>query len=959
MIAFGNFDVLEQTRITIQAETGPPTHTTASPGLFLVKTLTARSKIVRGRARRWISRVATTRLTSTIFLLVATVLLPACKPQSESKPQWRTQRSLDPVESLQPLDEQRLAHINTVDSWDFSDTGEHEQWTVKVEKATRKTAAGTTHRIMLISRVDIDAGRVDQVAISFKGDSKAVPVFFWAAPGQRFAETRRIEGRSVDSADEQELEFVFPVTESPDWHGPVERVRIDLTVLQTESIAVREIRFLKLEFDQSKLGEATKQSWRITRKSEQRVGRLGVPGFPISVPVDRSETEQQIRFRVAVGDHARGGTTFRVSERSSGRVLFERDVEPLETGWSDEFAVDLPPSPQADTELQLTTVAPDLQGPTAGLPAWGSLHIVERDDREPPMNVVFICIDTLRADHLATYGYHRQTSPEIDRWAERLGVVFSTTVAPAPWTLPSHIAFLSGFDALHHGSNYDRAAPDGMTFLAEFLHREGYLTAAITGGAYLNPKFGLDQGFDEYRSWTGPKEEEIAVHGPLAANWIKSNRVEPFFFFFHTYEVHGPFLEHEPFYSRFAEPRAPSEPELAIATRTLPRRAEDGFIVRREFTQRETGTREWKALGPGRDRDAIDRYDAGIASADTYIGALLNEIYSSDFADRTIVILVSDHGEALGERGLAGHAYLDDFNLLVPLIIAVPSEGWSTGRINQQVRLVDIVPTILDLVGIDIPAELDGESLQPLVIARGEPQQRDRPGRDAWSYAASSNYGIGLRDTTLGQRYEFNNTAWGSAQGHETIEGIRIGDASPNAPANEVPPATVQRLRDKVVNRAESIMPGAWIHLSSHFDSTFVVNLESSTLVDPSHLKCLACPTGLSWILPGFVSITVQPGEEYLLNGEIGASTTLDLSVEPGFNEPGIALNLALAEMDQPVELTLDHRGWHEPNDESDPGRSRANIRVWRRGAPYLGGEDAPVDRDLTQQLRALGYVVD
>jgi len=932
MTPFKNSHILEAAHASRPAEAGRTTNSTESPALLV---------------------------TSIMVMLIATVLLSACQPKIEQTAQWRTTRSLDPVESLQTLDENRFARANTVDRWDFSDTGRHQDWSVRVEEKTRVTAAGTTRRIFIISRVEIDATSVDQVAISYQGDSKTAPVFFWAAPDQRFAESRRIEGRSVDRTGGQRQEFVFPVAESTDWNGSIERVRIDLTVLQPESTAVHDIQFRKLDFDQSKLNEATSQTWRITRDAEQRVGRLGVPGSPISVAVDRSEKAQQIRFRVAVGDHAQGDTTFRVSELSSDHVLFEHTVLPHEIGWSDEFALDLPPSPKGVTELELTTVAPDLPGPTDGLPAWGSFRIVEKDDREPPMNVVFICLDTLRADHLATYGYHRQTSPEIDRWAESLGVLFSTTVAPAPWTLPSHISFLSGFDALHHGSNYDRPAPDGMTFLAEYLHQKGYLTAAITGGAYLNPKFGLDQGFDEYRSWTGVKAEEIAAHGPLAAEWIRSNRVEPFFFFFHTYEIHGPFLEHEPHYSRFAEQPAPSETRLAIATGALPRIAAEGFVMRRELTQREEEARHWRTLEAGREHEAIDRYDAGIASADAYVGALLDEIYSSEFADRTIVILTSDHGEALGDRGLAGHAYLDDFNLLVPLIIAVPSDGWSTGRIDRQVRLVDIVPTILDLAGIDIPADMDGASLQELVIAHNGSSHSDQPDRDAWSYAASSNHGIGLRDTAMATRYEFNNTAWGSAQGHETIEEIKTGDAPPGAPPYESQPATAQHLRDKVIVRAQSTMPGAWIHLSSQFDATFVVNLESSTLVDHSRLKCLDCPTGLTWNRRGFVSITVNPGEEYLLHGEIDASTTLDLSVEPGTNETGITLNLALAEIDEPVELVLDHLGWHEATGESDPGRSLATIRTWRRGSPFNEGEDSPVADDLTEQLRALGYVVE
>jgi len=924
--------------------------------------MTTRTKVVRVRAIHRVLPGAVKSLTST-FLILPTfgslLAFLACSPQTELAPQWRTQRSVDSEDSPQPLDEMRLSHSETVERWVFSDTGEHEKWTLKIEQATEETKADTTNMTLMTDRVGIDAAGVDQVTMSFEGDRKIVPFFQWAAPGQDFAKNRRIAGRSVGNPKGRLRDFVFPVTESPNWHGSVQRVQIELRARQPDRTVVREIRFLRHEYDLVKVGEATRHAWRITRMSEQRIGRPGVPGFPIPVSVGRSKTEQQLRFRVAVGDNARDGATFRVSDRRSGKVLFERNVQPHETGWSGEVAVDIPPSPRADTEIELITLVPGLERPAEGLPSWGSLRIVGRDDREPPLNVVFICVDTLRADHLVPYGYHRVTSPEIDRWAERHGVVFSTAVAPAPWTLPSHIAFLSGLDALHHGSNYDRPAPDGMTFLAEYLHQKGYLTSAITGGVYLNPKFGLDQGFDEYQSWTGPKREEIAAHGPLAVRWIESNDVEPFFFFFHTYEVHGPFLEHEPHYSTFAEPGESPDSKLSIGTRALPGRAEDGFVVRSEFVRRESDVQDWETLEAGREREVVDRYDAGIASADAHIGALLNAIYSSDFADRTIVILTSDHGEALGERGLAGHAYLDDFNLLVPLIVAAPTDGWSPGRIDQQVRLIDIVPTILDLVGIETPAELDGESLHPLVIARGGPAQLDRPGREAWSYAASSNFGISLRDAGSGLRYEFNNAAWVGVQGHETIERIRVGDAAQGTAPSEIPKAAIQRLRDKVRLRAESTTPGTWIRVSSNADSAFVIKIESPILVRPHLLKCMVCPTGLTWIRRGVVSIKVNPGEEYLLHGEIDASTTLALSVEPGVRTPGIAIDVDLTGVEESVELILDRRGWHELGEVSDPAQTRATISVWSRGGPSRDAANSPLDRDLAEQLRALGYVVE
>jgi hypothetical protein len=159
--------------------------------------------------------------------------------------------------------------------------------------------------------------------------------------------------------------------------------------------------------------------------------------------------------------------------------------------------------------------------------------------------------------------------------------------------------------------------------------------------------------------------------------------------------------------------------------------------------------------------------------------------------------------------------------------------------------------------------------------------------------------------------------------------------------------------------RAESTAPGTWVRVSSNADSAFVVKIESPTLVRPHSLKCLVCPTGLTWIRRGVVSFEINPGEEYLLHGEIDASATLTLSVEPGVIEPGIALDLDLTGVEESVELILDHRGWHEPGEVSDPTQTRATISVWNRGGPFGDAANSPVDRDLTEQLRALGYVVE
>jgi len=156
----------------------------------------------------------------------------------------------------------------------------------------------------------------------------------------------------------------------------------------------------------------------------------------------------------------------------------------------------------------------------------------ERTAGGPP-NIILISIDTLRADRLSLDGRQPPSSPRIDSWARRSAVTFRAAVAQAPWTLPSHCSMLTGLDPLHHGVNHPfEAAPDELVTLAERLSREGYYTAGITGGGWLHPRYGLADGYDRYRYWTGEQrgDEELAAHAEIAADWLEELR-EPFFLF--------------------------------------------------------------------------------------------------------------------------------------------------------------------------------------------------------------------------------------------------------------------------------------------------------------------------------------------------------------------------------------------------------------------------------------------
>jgi arylsulfatase len=325
---------------------------------------------------------------------------------------------------------------------------------------------------------------------------------------------------------------------------------------------------------------------------------------------------------------------------------------------------------------------------------------------------VVIVLDTLRADGLSAYGNPRATSPRIDAFAER-SVLFERVVSAASWTLP-------GFAALLSGRYPTRQILDGRleASLVEPLRDAGFRTAAFTEGGYVSKFFGMDRGFEAFSEQEG--EVELRVGGlrineqgggieatfRAAEAWLAEQRGSRFFLLVHTYEVHTPYRRLE--YAAGLERGGLSE---TFETDDADRYATGAAPVG------EVELSYLRAL-----------YDGGVAVADREVGRLLDALEATGLAGRTLVVLTSDHGEELGERtparpGNHGHSLYDEL-LLVPLIVHDPRPAAPVGRVAQQVRSVDVMPTVLDLLGVTAPEGLDGRSLAGLM--RGE-ESGNRP----------------------------------------------------------------------------------------------------------------------------------------------------------------------------------------------------------------------------------------
>jgi arylsulfatase A-like enzyme len=287
-------------------------------------------------------------------------------------------------------------------------------------------------------------------------------------------------------------------------------------------------------------------------------------------------------------------------------------------------------------------------------------------------------------------------------------VTFTDVYSQSPKTTPSHMTlFTSLYPSVHGVELWEQGRPGHVLAprvhtLAEVLKNAGYATAAFTGGAQMDPTRGFDHGFDVYTE-----------HGQRrrALKWLGRHRRERFFVFYHTYEVHDPYLPPSEYIRQFApDYRGP----VLDAVRRL--RAEGDAS---EAGWAGLATRFWQSVDKTdpRDVDFIARlYDAGIRRMDDLtVRALLDRLDELELANETLIVFTSDHGEAFGEHGRFLHEDLYGETLRVPLILRLPGKLAAGQRVPTRVRLLDVMPTVLDLLGVPAPPAMQGRSLVPLL----------------------------------------------------------------------------------------------------------------------------------------------------------------------------------------------------------------------------------------------------
>jgi len=328
--------------------------------------------------------------------------------------------------------------------------------------------------------------------------------------------------------------------------------------------------------------------------------------------------------------------------------------------------------------------------------AWVNPVITNATRTPTKPNLILISLDTLRADHLGCYGYPKNTTPHIDKLA-RQGVVVKTAISQAPFTMSSHMSLLTSLYPSFHGVNKlrDSYLDSKVTTLAEALYNQGYRTWAITGGGQLSSNYGFAEGFETFIEYNNKTDVERKVKETIG--FLDQQKNNNFFVFFHTFRPHAPYRAPAPYNTMF-------DPDY------------QGDVTGDTATLNEinSGKRQVTA----RDIEHIESlYDGDIRHTDEALAPLFDYLRSSKLDSNTLIVITSDHGEEFGEHGkvaLHSHTLYDEL-LQIPLILVAPKLLPSGKVLQNQVRSIDIAPTILELFGVQKVEAMQGSSLVNLI----------------------------------------------------------------------------------------------------------------------------------------------------------------------------------------------------------------------------------------------------
>jgi arylsulfatase A-like enzyme len=476
------------------------------------------------------------------------------------------------------------------------------------------------------------------------------------------------------------------------------------------------------------------------QRSESRQGTIRstlyhhAPGrieYPLVVPPAG-------RLDVALSALSNGAPlTFSVTAAEPGGKEHRLFEETLGTAPWQPRSIDL--SPLAGRTVSLALAA---EGESGGIAFWGS-PIVSGEPRAAgggrPPNVIFYVIDGGGADLMSLYGYNRRTTPNLERIAAE-GAVFEHAYSNSAWTKPSTASFMTSLQQSVLGgfrSLQDPIPPDATT-MAEHFHRAGYVTAVFTSNPWAGSLSGLERGVDVFRDH-GPEAHSTSsrqLHSEFW-EWRRHFPATPYWVHFQATDVHEPHQPIAPFSGLWVDPARRSrfdETWKKISGWSMPPVKDPAATLADFYRERltELGTEP---------RDFFDTqrglYDETMAHQDEQLGKLVARLKASGEWNDTLLVIGSDHGHPAGSFSRFGRelfdplpasdegALLDSYRSRVPLVFVWPGRIAAGQRLTQQVSMIDVLPTLLDLAGLPRPEVLQGQSLAPLL--RGEPGWQPRP----------------------------------------------------------------------------------------------------------------------------------------------------------------------------------------------------------------------------------------
>lgn len=566
--------------------------------------------------------------------------------------------------------------------------------TASISNGTLDCAKNARQILLLDRELDIQRQSVGEIHIRMKTERGRQATFGWNADHDSWTLNNRVGVDLVPDNTFREYRIAAAmVLQEGGLEEPIGRLAMRFSDDESDTCEVDYIRLISrtARYAGSSFGITYEDLGGVMRRSLYLWGQHSA-AYDVEVP------EKDPALTMAVGSLIRGQSiTYRIKveadgDTGDGTMLWEH-VGSGDGAW---HPVRLSLSPWAGQNIKLSL---EVDGEVDNVGFWAHPKVFGAPPK--PRKVIVVLEDTLRADHLGVYGYNRDTSPFRARMAAR-GALFEHAFSQATKTRPSVPSYMTSLLPSTTGVwGWTDRLDESYVTLAEVLRADGYATASFIQNGNAGPAAGVHQGFQSITGREVLGYRSDAFLGPEVFSWLEDHSAENFFLYLHLVDPHGPYVAEEPPYDVWSRDVGEGGRPVSVNH------------VRHDPESIKNPTVEGRRA----------RYDGEILKNDHVLESLWAHIESLGFAEDVLFVLMSDHGEHLGEHGLWEHVPPGYIQVnRVPLLISLPGIVPENVRLQENVQMADMMPTVLDLLDIDTSEmALFGDSLAPL--ARGEEQE--------------------------------------------------------------------------------------------------------------------------------------------------------------------------------------------------------------------------------------------